>query len=202
MADDKNALVSGDWRGPATPRPAATPQRPAFGKARELHLRSRPASHVEEKQRARAVADAGSAGGRRYDGGGARRGSAEDHRTGRDRRWRDRVAGARSAGAAQHYPAPRAARIYLYALGRGVRVDDRARAGNATQPRTGARRGIGRPAPRYRQGHAAARIARQAGAPLRRRRGGPARAPAARLRCSSRCGGHARAGSRRRSASS
>jgi putative nucleotidyltransferase with HDIG domain len=60
MADDKNALVSGDWRGPATPGRAAAPQRPTFGKARELHLRSRPASHAEEQGRARSVAGAGS----------------------------------------------------------------------------------------------------------------------------------------------
>ena len=61
MADEKDALVSGDWRGTAKPRPAAAPQRPVFGKARELHLRSRPASHQEEKLRAQSVAGAGRA---------------------------------------------------------------------------------------------------------------------------------------------
>jgi HD-GYP domain-containing protein (c-di-GMP phosphodiesterase class II) len=61
MADDKGALVSGDWRDPGHSRRAVAPPRVAFGRASELHLRSRPASHVEELSRARSVVSAGSA---------------------------------------------------------------------------------------------------------------------------------------------
>ncbi|MEO5938880.1 MAG: HD-GYP domain-containing protein [Sphingomonas sp.] len=55
MADDRDALLSGDWRGAGQAQPAAAQPRATFGKARELHLRSRPASHQEECARARAV---------------------------------------------------------------------------------------------------------------------------------------------------
>ncbi|HEX4695877.1 HD-GYP domain-containing protein [Sphingomonas sp.] len=60
MSDGNNGLVPGDWRGPSSPGRTAAPQRPAFGKARELHLRSRPGTHREEKGRAQAVVSAGS----------------------------------------------------------------------------------------------------------------------------------------------
>lgn len=59
MADERDALFSGDWRGPAPVQPssAAAPGRPraTFGRASALHLRSRPASHQEERARAQAV---------------------------------------------------------------------------------------------------------------------------------------------------
>ncbi|MBN8815690.1 MAG: HD-GYP domain-containing protein [Sphingomonas sp.] len=63
MADERDALFSGDWRGGAssqTPLPSA-PGRPraTFGRAQALHLRSRPASHQEERARAQAVLSAG-----------------------------------------------------------------------------------------------------------------------------------------------
>jgi putative nucleotidyltransferase with HDIG domain len=58
MADNRDALVSGDWRGSVPAKPAIAPSRPTFGKARELHLRSRPASHHEERNRAKSVVDA------------------------------------------------------------------------------------------------------------------------------------------------
>lgn len=60
MPDENNGLMSGDWRGASRPVRTAAPQRPTFGKARELHLRSRPGTHQEEKNRAQAVASAGS----------------------------------------------------------------------------------------------------------------------------------------------
>lgn len=60
MTGGNNGWVSGDWRGPGKSVRAPAQQRPAFGKARELHLRSRPATHEEEKIRARSVASAGS----------------------------------------------------------------------------------------------------------------------------------------------
>lgn len=62
MADDRDALFSGDWRGAQTQSGSSTVAarpRPTFGKARELHLRSRPASHQEERSRARAILTAG-----------------------------------------------------------------------------------------------------------------------------------------------
>jgi putative nucleotidyltransferase with HDIG domain len=59
MADDSDALFSGDWRGAGQAQPVPSRSRPAFGKARELHLRSRPASHQEERARAMAVISAG-----------------------------------------------------------------------------------------------------------------------------------------------
>jgi putative nucleotidyltransferase with HDIG domain len=59
MADERDALLSGDWRGSGQAQPATARPRPAFGKARELHLRSRPASHQEERVRAQAVIAAG-----------------------------------------------------------------------------------------------------------------------------------------------
>lgn len=59
MANEKGGLVPGDWRGPGQPAATAASQRPSFGKAKELHLRSRPASRQEEKNRARSVASAG-----------------------------------------------------------------------------------------------------------------------------------------------
>jgi len=55
---ERDALCSGDWRGPsASPAPTVKLARPraTFGKARELHLRARPASHQEECARAQAV---------------------------------------------------------------------------------------------------------------------------------------------------
>ncbi len=55
MADDRDALFSGDWREAGRPQPASARPRPTFGKARELHLRSRPASHQEERARAQSV---------------------------------------------------------------------------------------------------------------------------------------------------
>jgi putative nucleotidyltransferase with HDIG domain len=58
MADERDALVSGDWRAAGQAKPAAAPSRPTFGKARELHLRSRPASHLEERNRAKSLVDA------------------------------------------------------------------------------------------------------------------------------------------------
>lgn len=59
MADERDALLSGDWRGAGQAKPAPSRPRATFGKARELHLRSRPASHQEERVRARAVLSAG-----------------------------------------------------------------------------------------------------------------------------------------------
>ncbi|QDZ06177.1 HD-GYP domain-containing protein [Sphingomonas panacisoli] len=57
--DDDRAFLSGDWRGSEPVQPAAARPRPAFGKARELHLRARPASHQEERARAIAIIGAG-----------------------------------------------------------------------------------------------------------------------------------------------
>ncbi|MEO5494853.1 MAG: HD-GYP domain-containing protein [Sphingomonas sp.] len=59
MADERDALLSSDWRSAGQAK--LTPARPrgTFGKARELHLRSRPASHQEERARALAVLGAG-----------------------------------------------------------------------------------------------------------------------------------------------
>lgn len=60
MADERDALFSGDWRGAARPVPATASARPraTFGKARELHLRARPGSHQEERARAQSVVGA------------------------------------------------------------------------------------------------------------------------------------------------
>ena len=58
MTDDR-AFMSGEWRGTEPTQPVHARPRPAFGKARELHLRSRPASHQEERARAIAVMAAG-----------------------------------------------------------------------------------------------------------------------------------------------
>lgn len=59
MADPRDALFSDDWRGASPPPASEARPRATFGKARELHLRSRPASHQEERVRAMAVLAAG-----------------------------------------------------------------------------------------------------------------------------------------------
>ncbi|WP_294044466.1 HD-GYP domain-containing protein [Sphingomonas sp.] len=61
MTKDDGAMLSGDWRGPSstTPLRSVAPKRPVFGRARELHLRARPASHREECARARQILEAG-----------------------------------------------------------------------------------------------------------------------------------------------
>ena len=54
----QNGLLAGDWRVATAPRQGFAQQRPVFGRARQLHLRAKPASHQEELHRAQSVATA------------------------------------------------------------------------------------------------------------------------------------------------